>query len=62
MEEKFERKSYGYNKGYAKKYMEQFKQLQLRVTADEQAMIKQMASEAGKSVNQFIKDCIFGEE
>lgn len=43
----------------AEKYLSQFEKITFRVKPDEKKEIERLATENGKSVNQFIKDCIF---
>lgn len=52
----------GYN-GYteaqaksAKKYLSKFAEIRIRVMPEEKTIIEQKAKEAGKSVNQYLKD------
>lgn len=59
-EKKYPSQSYEYKKKYNEKYLAKLVQTQFRVTPEEKAQIEEMAAQAGKSVNQFIKDKIFG--
>ncbi len=50
---------YQYNKKYAEKYIrDKFDNLQIRVPKGKKDEYKAMAKRAGKSLNQFILDCI----
>jgi len=42
----------------AKKYLEGFEEIKLRIPNGKKAEYKQMAEAEGKSLNQFIIDCI----
>ncbi len=44
-----------------KRYMDTLKRVTLWLTPEEKELIEQTAKDEGKSVNQYIKDCIFGE-
>lgn len=55
------RGSYEYNKAYAEKYLAQFRKYMLRLTYDEYDRLAELAEKSGKSINQYIKDCIFRE-
>lgn len=57
----------GYN-GYTEKkkasnakYLSKFKEIRLRTTPEEKEIIENKAREAGKSVNQYLKDLVLGE-
>lgn len=59
MEEKKKRKYYGYTKAHAEgnaRYLEKFEFIKVRATPEEKEQIKELAAEAGKSVNSYILD------
>lgn len=59
MEEKKKRQYYGYTKAHAEgnaRYLEKFEFIKVRATPEEKEQIKELAAEAGKSVNSYILD------
>lgn len=46
--------NYGYNKGYAKAYLEKFERIDLKVPKGQRQLIKDHAAAQGESVNAFI--------
>ena len=57
-----EKTKYQINKKYAEKYLSQFEKITLRVKPEEKKQIESLASAAGKSVNQYMKDKALGIE
>lgn len=45
----------------AKKYLSQFSEIRIRTLPEEKRIIEQKAKQAGKSVNQYIKDLALNE-
>lgn len=41
----------------AKRYLAKFAEIRIRTTPDEKKIIEKRAADAGKSVNQYVKDC-----
>lgn len=52
------KRKYEYNKEHAKNYLEKFDEIKIRVPAGKKDEFKAMAAEAGKSLNQYIIDCV----
>ena len=50
--------SYEYNKKYVDKYMQGLDEIKLRVPKGDKEKYKAIADNVGKSLNQFIIDCI----
>jgi len=57
MENENKRSKYERNKEYAKKYLSQFAEIRIRLQPEEKKQIETLAAAAGKSVNQYMKDC-----
>ena len=54
----------GYNEAKKRaneKYNSKFERITFRITQDEKRQIEKLASAAGKSVNQYLKDCALGK-
>ena len=51
--------TYGYNKEYAKKYMQKLSEVKVRMLHEEKDAIVAAAQRAGESVNQFVLSAVY---
>jgi predicted HicB family RNase H-like nuclease len=51
-------KGYEYNKKYAQEYLKKFDEIKLRVPKGKREEYKAKAEAAGKSLNQYIIECV----